>query len=76
MKKKVLAVVVGMTMAMMTLTGCGAEKTAVAAEPAASSESVAAEETESGAAADAAADGMSADVQAIIDRGEIGRAHV
>ena len=69
MKKKVLAVVVGMTMAMMTLTGCGAEKTAVAAEPAASSESVAAEETESGAAADAAADGMSADVQAIIDRG-------
>ncbi len=69
MKKKVLAVVVGMTMAMMTLTGCGAEKTAVAAEPAASSESVAAEETESGAAADAAADGMSTDVQAIIDRG-------
>lgn len=69
MKKKVLAVVVGMTMAMMTLTGCGAEKTAGAAEPAASSESVAAEETESGAAADAAADGMSTDVQAIIDRG-------
>lgn len=68
MKKKVLAVVVGMTMAMMTLTGCGAEKTAGAAEPAASSESVAAEETESGAA-DAAADGMSTDVQAIIDRG-------
>ena len=74
MKKKVLAAVLGMTMAMMTLTGCGADQTAVAAKPAASSEpaaaesEAAAEETESGAA-DEAADGVSADVQAIIDRG-------
>ncbi len=72
MKKKVLAAVLGMTMAMMALTGCGTDQTAVAAEPAeteeAGEETPAAEESDA-PAEDAAADGVSADVQAIIDRG-------
>lgn len=80
MKKKVLAMILGMAMAMVTLTGCGADQTVSASEPAA-----AAAEAESGAAeadsaagteeavaagdAEAAKDVAAADVQEIIDRG-------
>lgn len=74
MKKKVLAMVLGMAMTVMTLTGCGADK-AAAAQPVeaapAEAELPAAEESEApteDAAGDASGD-VSDDVQAIIDRG-------
>lgn len=70
MKKKVLALVLGATMAMMALTGCGADKTVpaadVTAEPVAQEEP-AAEEQE--ADESAASGDVTVDVQAIIDRG-------
>lgn len=70
MKKKVLALVLGATMAMMALTGCGADKTVPAADLAAepvAQEEPAAEEQE--ADENAASGDVAADVQAIIDRG-------
>lgn len=77
MKKKVLAMVLGVAMVMATLTGCGADKTAAAAEPVVvGAEPDAAEEDTSAEAgsetpADDAAGDVSADVQAIIDRGTL-----
>lgn len=75
MKKKVLALVLGATMAMMAMTGCGADKTVpaadVAAEPAAQEEPVAEEPAAEEPVVDesAASGDVAADVQAIIDRG-------
>lgn len=77
MKKKVLAMALGMAMAMAALTGCGAGKGASAVDPAvettvaeepAATEISEAEEDEA-PAADGTAGDVSADVQAIIDRG-------
>lgn len=74
MKKKVLAMVLGVAMVMATLTGCGTDKAAAAepivvgAEPDAAAEDISAE-AESEAPAENASGDVSADVQAIIDRG-------
>ena len=71
MKKKVLAMALGMAMTMAALTGCGAGKSASAADPAAAEEPAVTEENEVSAepAAEETAGDVSADVQAIIDRG-------
>lgn len=76
MKKKVLAMMLGLAMVMTALTGCGEDKAAAAqpveaAEPEADEEIPVAGESEAPTedAADDMAGGVSADVQAIIDRG-------